>query len=129
MLKPAPKSAKGLALTAAIGSLAGLAYPLAVSALPENPTEADTGAGIQIVREVETGKALAEYWDAQPVEYRATAEAVLNSVGGGQISRGSISGSVLSDFLVLFGGGSGAPQDLIKLRRESASIQQETVVK
>jgi len=61
-----------------IGLLAGLAYPLAASALPESPAGADTGAGPQIVREIETGKALADYWDAQPVEYRITA-------GGGRV--------------------------------------------
>jgi hypothetical protein len=129
--KPGPRIAQACAFAAAAAVLAGLAYPMKASALTEAPATTDSGAAAepQIVREIETGKALDDYWDAQPVEYRATAEAVLNSVGGGQISRGSVSGSALADFLMLFGGGSAAPQDLIKLRPESASIQQETVVK
>lgn len=100
------------------------------AALPADAEVSNPEAELQVVREIETGRALADYWDAAPVEYRATAEAVLNSVGASYLSRDSIGASALTDFLAWFGGGGGAPQDLIKLRPlESATVQQETVVK
>lgn len=87
-------------------------------------------APLQVAREIETGAALADYWVAQPVEYRVTAEAVLDAVGASTLSRDSVGASALADFLVWFGGGGGAPQDLIKLRPlESATVQRQTVVK
>lgn len=116
-------------ISAAVIGLAVLGLlPGVAAALPESAVAESEGA-VQILRDVGTGKALEEYWSAEAVEYRATAEAVLSSVGASYISRGAISSAVLSDFLVLFGGGGGAPQDLVKLRPESASIQQKTVVK
>ncbi len=89
----------------------------------------DAIGALQVVREVETGAALADYWRVEPVEYRATAEAVLNSAGANYISRNSVAASALTDFLVLFGGGGGAPHDLVKLRTESATVQQGIDVK
>lgn len=116
-------------LSALVGLLALAVMPGVAMARPASFENGAPDAGTEIVRDVGTGKALEDYWAAEAAEYRATAEAVLNSVGASYISRGSLSGSVLSDFLLLFGGGAGAPQDLVKLRPESASIQQKTVVK
>lgn len=118
------RSSKVLAASA-FAALIAVAFPGIGAARTVSPEPAE----LQIVRDVGTGKALSEYWSAEPAEHRATAEAVLGSVGASYLSRGTISGSVLADFLVLFGGGGGAPQDLVKLRPESAPIQQETVVK
>lgn len=117
------------AMVRAVAALMFVGASVANAALAAESLQALAPEPLQIVREVETGTALADYWRAQPVEYRVTAEAVLSSVGASYIRRDSISGSALADFLVWFGGGGGAPQDLVKLRPESATVQRETVVK
>ena len=60
--------------------------------------------------------ALSEFWRASPAEYQASAEQILDLVGAADLRKGSLAGNAMADFLRMFGGGAGAPQDLVKRR-------------
>ncbi len=63
----------------------------------------------------ETGTAIADYWDATPAEYQATAEAVLDAAGAGNLRHAGVLDAAVVEFLRMFGG-AGAPQDLVRRR-------------
>lgn len=61
---------------------------------------------------------MGDFWNATAAEYQATAEAHLERLGARNIQTPSAAGSIMADFLLMFGGGGGAPQDLVKPRAE-----------
>jgi hypothetical protein len=62
-----------------------------------------------------TGTAIADYWDATPAEYQATAEAVLDAGGAGNLRHAGVLDAAVVELLRMFGG-AGAPQDLVRRR-------------
>jgi len=62
-----------------------------------------------------TGTAIADYWDATPAEYQATAEAVLDAGGADNLRHAGVLDAAVVELLRMFGG-AGAPQDLVRRR-------------
>ena len=65
------------------------------------------------------GVAIGDMWEASAAEYQASAEGLLETMGARNIREASLSGSMLVGFLQMFGGGGGAPQDLVSPRTDA----------
>lgn len=60
------------------------------------------------------GMAIGDLWEASAAEYQASAEALLARLGARNIEHADLAGSMMADFLRMFGGGGGAPLDLVR---------------
>ena len=66
------------------------------------------------VQAVGGGVALGDLWAASAAEYQASTEALLERLGARNIEQADLAGSMMADFLRMFGGGGGAPLDLVR---------------
>lgn len=60
------------------------------------------------------GVAIGDLWAASAAEYQASIEALLERLGAHNIERADLADSMMADFLRMFGGGGGAPLDLVR---------------
>lgn len=74
---------------------------------------------------IDSGAALADFWEATPVHYQAVAEQVLDLVGARALQNSGLSAAVAVDFLRMLGGGGGAPYDLTRRRVLDVGVEPE----
>lgn len=67
---------------------------------------------------IDQGMAVGDLWEASAAEYQASVEGQLERVGGRNVQASDPIGSIMADFLQMFAGGGGAPQDLVRPRPE-----------
>lgn len=65
---------------------------------------------------VTDGMALGDFWDASAAEYQASAEVLLESIGGRIIREPDLLAEAMAGFLLIFSGGGGAPIDIVQPR-------------
>lgn len=60
---------------------------------------------------------------ASAAEYQASAEEYLDRIGARNVQEADLVGSMMADFLQMFSGGGGAPQDLVKPRADGGGLE------